>query len=215
MSAELKASARERVGKGAARELRRQGLVPAVIYGAKKSPVPVAISYKEATKRIQAGGFLSNVIDIDVDGKSERVIPRDFQLEPVRDFLVHIDFLRISATSRLTVEVRVNFLNEEDSPGLKRGGVLNIVRHAIEVSTPADTIPQSFDVDLTGLEVGDSIHISAITMPEGVEATITDRDFTIATIAAPSALRSETGTDEEEGDEEGEGDGEEDTDDED
>jgi large subunit ribosomal protein L25 len=198
MSADLKAAVRERVGKGAARQLRLEGLVPAVIYGDNKPPVAVSVVYKDAMKRITSGGFMSHVINLDVDGETVRVIPRDYQLEPVRDFLVHIDFLRVSKTSRLTVEVPVHFVNEEESPGLKRGGVLNIVRHAVEVSAPAESVPESFTIDLTGTDVGDSLHVSLISMPEGVTPTITDRDFTIATIAAPSALRSEEGEDEEE-----------------
>ncbi|WP_127145276.1 50S ribosomal protein L25/general stress protein Ctc [Pelagibacterium montanilacus] len=190
MSVELKASVRDRVGKGAARELRRQGLVPAVIYGDKKSPLSIAISYKDTFRRIHDGGFLSHVITVEVDGEKHRVIPKDYQLEPVRDFLVHVDFLRVGKNSTLTVEVPVHFTNEDKSPGLKRGGVLNIVRHAVEVTVPADSIPDHLEVDLSDAEVGDSLHISAVDLPKGVVPTITDRDFTIATIAAPSALRS-------------------------
>ena len=203
MSVELKASVRDRVGKGAARELRRQGLVPAVIYGDKKAPLSIAISYKETFRKIHDGGFLSHVIEIEVDGKKHRVIPKDYQLEPVRDFLVHVDFLRVGKNSTLTVDVPVHFENEEKSPGLKKGGVLNIVRHTVEVTCPADSIPEALIVDLSGVEVGDSIHISSVDLPKGVVPTITDRDFTIATIAAPSALRSSEGEEEaeDEGDE--------------
>jgi len=188
---ELKAQARTGVGKGAARALRRQGLVPAVIYGDKKAPVGVAIPYKDAHKRIYAGGFLSHVITLDVDGEKHQVIPRDYQLDPVKDFPIHIDFLRIGAGTKLNVEVHVTFINEEASPGIKRGGVLNIVRHTVELSCPADAIPDHLTVDLTGTDVGDSIHISAIQLPPGVTPHIRERDFTIATIAAPSGLRSE------------------------
>lgn len=191
MSAELKASVRDRVGKGAARELRREGLIPAVIYGDKKSPLSISVSAKDTTRRIHNGGFLSHIITVEVDGEAHRVIPRDYQLDPVKDKLVHVDFLRVSANTRLTVEVPVHFENEETSPGLKRGGVLNIVRHTVEVHCPATSIPESFTIDLSTAEVGDSLHVSAITMPADVTPTITDRDFTIATIAAPSALRSE------------------------
>ncbi len=190
-AADMKASARERVGKGAARDLRREGLIPAVIYGEKKPPVAIAISYKETARRVYSGGFMSHILTVEVDGEKHRVIPRDFQLEPVRDFIMHVDFLRVGRNTRLTIEVPVHFLNEEESPGLKRGGVLNVVRHTVEVSCPADSIPESFEFDLTGAEVGDTLHISAITMPEDVTPTITDRDFTVATIAAPSALKSE------------------------
>lgn len=186
----LKAQAREGVGKGAARELRRQGLVPAVIYGDKKPPVTVAVPYKDAHKSIYAGGFLSHIIELDVDGTKHRVIPRDYQLDVVKDFPIHIDFLRVGANTKLDVEVHVSFINEEKSPGLKRGGTLNVVRHTVEVSVPADQIPEEIVVDLSGTEIGDSIHISAVKLPANVTPTITDRDFTIATVVAPSGLRS-------------------------
>jgi large subunit ribosomal protein L25 len=186
----LKAQAREGVGKGAARELRRQGRVPAVIYGDKKPPVTVSVAYNEAHKAIYAGGFKSHILDLDVDGTIHKVIPRDYQLDVVMDQPIHIDFLRVSANSTLTVEVHVNFINEEQSPGLKRGGTLNVVRHTVEVVAPANAIPEEITVDLSGTEIGDSIHISAVTLPKRVTPTITDRDFTIATIVAPSGLKS-------------------------
>jgi large subunit ribosomal protein L25 len=194
----LKAQAREGVGKGAAREARRQGLVPAVIYGDKKPPVTVSVAFKDALKAIYAGGFKSHVLDLDVDGTVHKVIPRDYQLDVVKDQPLHIDFLRVSGNSTLNVEVHVAFINEEQSPGLKRGGTLNVVRHTVEVIAPANSIPEEITVDLSGLEIGDSVHISAVTLPKGVTAAITDRDFTIATIVAPSALKSagEEGDDE-------------------
>ena len=188
---ELKAQARSGVGKGAARAVRRQGLIPAVIYGDRKPPLPIAVSYNEAMKRIYAGGFLSHVLTLDVDGEKHLVIPRDYQLDPVKDTAVHVDFLRIGAGSKLNVEVYVNFVNEGASPGLKRGGTLNIVRHTVELSCPADAIPEEVTVDLTGLDIGDSVHISAVKLPDGVAPTIHDRDFTIATVVAPSGMRSE------------------------
>lgn len=191
MSATLKAEARDRVGKGASRALRREGRVPAVIYGDNKSPLAITVAYNETMKRIQQGGFLSHIIEIDVAGEKHRVIPRDYQLEPVRDFLVHIDFLRVSKSSVISVEVPVHFINEEASPGLRRGGVLNVVRHTVELNCPADAIPEALELDLTGVETGDSLHISAVKLPKGVKPTITDRDFTIATIAAPSGLKSQ------------------------
>jgi large subunit ribosomal protein L25 len=186
----LKAQAREGVGKGAARELRRQGLVPAVIYGDKKPPVTVSVAYKDAHKAIYAGGFKSHVLDLDVDGTVHQVIPRDYQLDVVMDKPMHIDFLRVSGNSTLHVEVHVAFINEEKSPGLKRGGTLNVVRHTVELIAPANAIPEEITVDLSGTEIGDSIHISAVSLPKGVTAAITDRDFTIATVVAPSALKS-------------------------
>lgn len=189
----LKAQAREGVGKGAARELRRQGRVPAVIYGDKKPPVTVSVEYKDALKFIYAGGFKSHILDLDVDGTVHKVIPRDYQLDVVMDQPVHIDFLRVSGNSKLHVEVHVEFINEEKSPGLKRGGTLNVVRHTVELIAPANEIPEHVTVDLSGTEIGDSIHISAVTLPKGVTPAITDRDFTIATLVAPSGLKSSGG----------------------
>ncbi len=210
--AELNAKVRDRVGKGAARELRRNKQIPAVIYGDKKPPLPISIAYNEAMKRIHAGGFLSSIITININGEKYKVIPRDYQLDPVKDLALHIDFLRIGKGTILTLEIPVHFFNEELSPGLKRGGVLNIVRHTVEVHCPASNIPESFEIDLEGTEVGESINISKVKLPEGVTPTITDRDFTIATITAPSALRSEGAMEEAAESEEDEGEkGEEET----
>ncbi|MFC5757091.1 50S ribosomal protein L25/general stress protein Ctc [Rhizobium sp. GCM10022189] len=189
---ELKAEARERVGKGSARELRRNGFIPAVIYGDKQAPISIAINTNEVTKRIHAGGFMTTVATIDVDGKKYKVLPKDYQLDPVRDFTMHVDFLRVSGNTQVTVEIPVHFVNEEKSPGLKVGGVLNIVRHEVEVHCPADAIPEFFTVDLSGHKIGDSIHISEVTLPKGVTPVIADRDFTIATIVAPAAGIDET-----------------------
>lgn len=188
---ELKAEARERVGKGSARDVRRNGKVPAVIYGGKQPPIAIALSYKDVYMKIHGGGFLTTVATIDVNGEKFQVLPKDFQLDPVKDFPMHVDFLRIDRDSVVTVQVPVHFVNEEKSPGLKRGGVLNIVRHEVEFICPANAIPEHITVDLTGTDLGDSIHISAVKLPEGVKPTIADRDFTIATIAAPAGLRSE------------------------
>ncbi|ASR11380.1 MULTISPECIES: 50S ribosomal protein L25/general stress protein Ctc [Rhizobium] len=183
---ELKAEARERVGKGSARELRRNGLIPAVIYGDKLAPIAIALNTNEVTKRIHAGSFMTTVATIDVDGKKHKVLPKDYQLDPVRDFTMHVDFLRVSGNTQVTVEIPVHFINEEKSPGLKVGGVLNIVRHEVEVHCPADAIPEFFNIDLSGKKIGDSIHIAEVTLPKGVTPVI-DRDFTIATIIAPAA----------------------------
>ena len=187
---ELKAEARERVGKGSAREVRRNGKVPAVIYGDKQPPLAIALPYKDVYYKIHGGGFLTTIATIDVDGKKIEVLPKDYQLDPVRDFPVHVDFLRIGKDTVVTVDIPVHFINEEMSAGIRRGGVLNIVRHEIQVRCPSDAIPDHFDVDLTGLEIGDAVHISALKLPENVKPTITDRDFTIATIAAPAVLKS-------------------------
>lgn len=188
---ELEAQARSGVGKGAARALRRQGLIPAVIYGDKKAPETVSISYKDAMKHIYAGGFLSHVITLDVDGKKHTVIPRDYQLDPVKDFALHVDFLRVTGKSKINVQVAVHFINEELSPGIKRGGTLNIVHHSLDLTVAADSIPDFIEVDLTGKDIGDTIHISQITLPKGAVDHSHEDDVTIATIVAPSALKSE------------------------
>lgn len=187
---ELKAVARDRVGKGAARALRRTGQIPAVIYGGGTPPSPIALNGNEMRQLIFAGHFLTSIFEVDVDGRKTRVIPRDYHLDPVKDVPLHVDFLRVTAGQTLTVEVPVHFVNQAASPGIKAGGVLNIVRHAIEVEAPADRIPEAIEVDLTGAAMGDSLHISAVKLPDGVTTTI-DRDFTIATIAAPAGLGAE------------------------
>jgi large subunit ribosomal protein L25 len=189
-SYELKAEARERVGKGSSRELRRNGLIPAVIYGDKQAPISIALSTNEVTKRIHAGGFMTTVASIVLNGEKISVLPKDYQLDPVRDFTMHVDFLRVSADSQVTVEVPVHFVNEEKS-GIKIGGVLNIVRHTVEMDCPANDIPEFITVDLDGFQIGDSIHISAVKLPKGATPTITDRDFTIATIVAPAGGTTE------------------------
>ncbi len=187
----LKVTPRERGGKGSSRAARRAGLVPAVIYGEKKSPVMVTLRINELRKQIFKGHFMNTVFELEGAGKTERAIPRDVQLDPVTDWPIHIDFLRVAAHAKIEIMLPVHFSNHELAPGLKRGGVLNVVRHEIECLVPTDNIPEQLEVDLTGLEVNDSVHISAIKLPEGVEPVIADRDFTVATIAAPSALRSE------------------------
>ncbi|MFC3722603.1 50S ribosomal protein L25/general stress protein Ctc [Neoaquamicrobium sediminum] len=209
-SYELKAEARERVGKGSARELRRNGMVPAVIYGDKQTPLSIALNYKDVYYKIHGGGFMTTIATINVDGKKIQVLPKDYQLDPVRDFPMHVDFLRVSKNTVVTVNIPVHFINEEKSVGIKRGGVLNVVRHDIEAHVPANEIPDFIEVDLAGTDLGDSIHISSVTLPKDVKPTITDRDFTIATIAAPAGLKSEADEEaaevedenEEEGDEE-------------
>ena len=182
----LAAEPRERAGKGAARATRRAGRIPAVIYGNKETPSMVSIHPIDLMHQIRGGGFFSKVYEIEADGKKHRVLPRDIQLHPVTDQPIHVDFMRFSKTTRLVVEVPVIFVGEEECPGLRQGGVLNIVRHAIEMRASPDSIPQSVEIDLSGYNVGDSVHISSATLPGDVELTITDRDFTVATIAAPS-----------------------------
>lgn len=190
-STTLKAEARERVGKGSARAIRRDGKIPAVIYGDKQAPIAITVSAKEIFYRIYGGGFSTTVLDIEVDGKIIRALPKDYQLDVVKDVPLHVDFLRIGKNSVVTVNIPVHFENEELSPGLKRGGVLNVVRHEVEVHCPANAIPEHLVVDLTGTDLGDSIHISSVKLPKGVVPVITDRDFTIATIATPAGLKSE------------------------
>lgn len=191
----LAAEARDRAGKGASRAVRREGRVPAVIYGNKEAAVPIHVEEKLLTKMLHTGHFMNSVVEITVDGKTHRTLPRDVQFHPVTDRPIHVDFLRVSADSLITVNVPVRFENEAASPGLKRGGVLNIVRHEIEMKCPANAIPDDIVVDVTGFEVGDSIHISSVKLPTGVKPVI-DRDFTIATIAAPSGLKSQEAAEE-------------------
>jgi large subunit ribosomal protein L25 len=190
---ELKAEAREQVGKGSARAVRRDGKVPAVIYGDKQPPLAIALSYKEVYYKIHGGGFLTTVATIDVGGNKIQVLPKDYQLDPVSDNPVHVDFLRVGKDTEVNVEVPVHFINEDKSPGIKRGGTLNIVRHEIEFHCPVNSIPEFIEVDLAGTDIGDSIHISAITLPAGVRPIIQDRDFTIATIAGHGGAQEDAG----------------------
>ena len=191
----LSATKRDRAGKGSARAARRSGLIPAVIYGGKIAPETININANTFTKMMNQPGIMSNVINLDVEGKSTNVLARDIQFHPVNDRPLHIDFLRITASSTVTAMVPVNFINEDTSPGLKGGGVLNVVRHEIEMNCSAINIPESLTVNLAGTDIGDSIHISAIALPDDAQPTITDRDFTIATIAAPT-VEVETSDDE-------------------
>ncbi len=197
--ASLEAEAREQAGKGAARALRRSGRIPAVIYGDKKDPMPISIDGQSLRIELSQAGFYLRLYDIKVDGRNERVLPRDVQRHPVTSVPLHVDFLRIGKGATIAVNVGVVFENEELSPGLKRGGVLNVVRYEIELVCPATAIPESIVIDLTGLDIGDGIHISSVTLPPDVEPSISDRDFTIATIAAPTVQEEEVT--EEEGEE--------------
>jgi len=188
----LTAERRERAGKGAARAARRDNKVPAVIYGDKKDPALIKVEARAVTKLWNAGGFMSTLLDLDVDGSTTRVIARDVQLDPVRDRIIHVDFLRLGKGAKINVMIPVAFINEQASPGIdKFKGVLNVVRHEVELLCPATELPDEITVDLTGKEIGDSIHISEITLPAGAKPTITDRDFTIATIAPPTVAAVE------------------------
>ena len=184
----LKAEPRDRTGKGAARALRRTGMLPAVIYGDNKDPETIAVPYKEIDLAIQRGGFLTNTLKLDVGGKTHQVLPKAFEKHPVRDFPQHVDFLRVSARTIVTVEVPVHFVNEDKSPGLEAvDGTLTVARNMVEINAPATSIPEALEVDLTGKEIGDAIKSDEITLPEGVTFTITDRDFAIASITQTRA----------------------------
>ncbi|WP_100258885.1 50S ribosomal protein L25/general stress protein Ctc [Qipengyuania seohaensis] len=189
----LPAEARERAGKGASRALRREGRVPAVIYGGKEEPTLIHVEAKELVKQLNSGHFMNSIVEIELGGKKIKTLPKDVSLHPVNDRPEHVDFFRMVKGGKIEVSVPVVFISEEASPGLKKGGVLNVVRHELELVCENDKIPGEIEIDVTGKEVGDSIHISEVTLPAGSESAITDRDFTIATLVAPSALKkSET-----------------------
>ncbi|WP_394692544.1 50S ribosomal protein L25/general stress protein Ctc [Hyphobacterium sp.] len=188
----LPVDVRENTGTGAARAVRREGKVPGTLYGGKGGPVAIAVRDNVLRKAINTGKFLSHMVTLEHDGKKQSVIPKDVQFDPVTDVPLHIDLFRVDADSIIDVEVSVVFLGEEKSPGLKRGGALNVVRHTVELSCPAGSIPESIEIDISAMEIGDSVHISDVTLPEGITPTIADRDFTIATLAgARVALEDE------------------------
>ena len=189
----LSAETRNGAGKGASRELRRQNRVPAVIYGNKQEPELIHVEEKALIKLLMTGHFSNSVVEIELGGKKQITIPKDVAFHPVSDRPMHVDFLRIVKGAKVDVEVPVMFVNEGASPGLKRGGVLNIVRHELELICENDKIPDDIQIDVSGFDIGDSIHISNVKLPKGSESKITDRDFTIATIVAPSALKSTDG----------------------
>lgn len=182
----LAATVRSGTGKGAARSVRREGRVPGVVYGGGMPAEAIALDYKQINQLIYAGHFLTTIFEIDIEGRTERAIPRDYQLDVVRDTPLHVDFMRLKAGSTIKIDVPVHFVNNDTCPGIKRGGTLNIVRHTIEMRVPADNIPESITADLAGLDINDALHISAIQLPEGCRPMIRDRDFTIATIVPPT-----------------------------
>ncbi len=184
----MKVEARPGVGKGAARAARRAGYVPGVIYGAGEDPTSIQILGSQLLKTLQQGGFYTTMFELDVDGDKHRVIPKAMQKNLLNGLPTHVDFLRLKRGATVTIEVPVEFENEKASPGLEQGGVLNVVRHAVEVEVLATAMPDTFTIDLTGYEIGDSINASAIALPEGAAFTITDRDFTVATIASPAGM---------------------------
>ena len=189
----LPAESRERAGKGASRALRREGRVPAVIYGGKEEPQPIHVEAKLLSLQLGTGHFMNSIVMIELGGQAIRTLPKDVAFHPVTSRPIHADFLRLGKDAKVDVNVPVVFINEEDSPGLKRGGVLNIVRHELELVCDADKIPTEVQIDVTGREVGDSIHISHVNLPARSASKIDDRDFTIATIVAPSALKKAEG----------------------
>ncbi|PIW27968.1 MAG: 50S ribosomal protein L25 [Rhodobacterales bacterium CG15_BIG_FIL_POST_REV_8_21_14_020_59_13] len=215
----LPVDVRDNTGTGAARAVRRAGLVPGTLYGGKLGPVAIAVRENVLRKAINTGRFLSHMVTLEHDGKKQSVIPKDIQFDPVSDFPLHIDLFRVDSDSIIDVEVSVIFLGEEKSPGLKRGGALNVVRHSVELSCPAGSIPESIEIDISAMEIGDSVHISDVTLPEGITPTISDRDFTIATLAGARVMLEDeedaveageegdegTEADAAEGEEEGEG----------
>jgi large subunit ribosomal protein L25 len=185
----LPAEPRERAGKGASRALRREGRVPAVIYGGKEEPLAIHVEAKELVRQLNTGYFMNSIVMVDIGGKKVRALPKDVALHPVTERPIHVDFLRLAKDAKIQVAVPVVFINEEESPGLKKGGVLNVVRHELELVCESDKIPDNITIDVAGLDVGDAVHISMVKLPEGSESAITDRDFTIATLVAPSALK--------------------------
>lgn len=187
----LSAETRERAGKGASRVLRREGRVPAVVYGNNEEPLSIHLEEKALVKALSTGHFMNSVVMIDAGGAPARTLPKDVQFHPVTDRPLHVDFLRISEHAKVTVGVPIRFVDEEDSPGIKRGGVLNAVRHDLELVCDAAEIPEAVEISLAGMDIGDSLHISAVTLPPGTASAITDRDFTVATIVAPSGVKSE------------------------
>jgi len=187
----LPAEARDRAGKGASRALRRDGRVPAVVYGEKKEPLSIHVEEKQLTRMLHTGHFMNSVVMIDFEGKPHRTLPKAVDFHPVTSRPIHVDFLRIGEHTVLTVAIPVRFDNEEASPGLKRGGVLNVVQHELQLVCDAASIPNEIHIPLDGLEIGDTIHISQVTLPEGTKPANEDEDFTVATIVAPSAMKAE------------------------
>ena len=199
----LNASLRDKVGTNSTKKVRFEKKIPAIVYGDGKKPEPISLSIKDLRIEINKSSFLNKIYDLTINNHKTRVIVQGVSQNPVTDQLEHIDFLRVNDKTKVTIEVPVKFINETLSPGIKRGGVLNVVRYTVEVICPVNKIPESFEFNLEGLEIGDSIHISHTKIDEGVEPTIKDRDFTVASILAPSALVSAE-TSEDKTDEEGE-----------
>ena len=188
---ELRAEPRSGTGKGASFQIRRKGLVPGVVYGGKDAPENVSVDYRTLERHVETGTFPHTPFMLELHGKKKRVLPRSLQVDQLSDHTVHIDFMRLSEGAKIRIAIPVHFRNQGESPGLKRGGVLNIVQHDIDVICPADNIPDTIEVDLTGLDIHDSIHIASVTLPEGVKPIVRGRDFTICSIVAPTSVIEE------------------------
>lgn len=187
----LNAEPRQSAGKGAARATRRAGRVPGIIYGDGKEPLPISFEPRELTRAVARAGFLATIVDVSVDGTVHRTLPREVQYHPVTDNALHVDFMRVGAGAEVHVSVPITFTNHDSAPGLRRGGILNVVRHSIDIVCAVDAIPERIVVDLAGMEIGDSVHAETVAMPEGVRAAVGSRDSTIASIATSSAVREE------------------------
>ena len=189
MNEAIELSAEIRKDKINTKLLRDNGRVPAIVYGEKKEPLPISIDSKIIKKQIESSGFFSKQFILNINGEKHKVLPKDLQLHPVKETIVHLDFLRIGENTKVTVSVPVIFINENLCPGLKQGGVINIVRHEVEIRSPVDKIPKNLEINLDGIEIGDSIHISAVELNSEVKPVISDRDFTIATLAPPTVIK--------------------------
>jgi large subunit ribosomal protein L25 len=187
----LSAEPRTGIGKGASRAARRAGRVPGIIYGDGKEPQPISLEPRELARAINRAGFFATIVDVSLGGAVQRTLAREVQLHPVNDTALHVDFMRVGAGAQVHVSVPVSFINHDSSPGLRRGGILNVIRHTIDIACAIDAIPERLVVDLNGLEIGDSVHIETVTLPEGVRSMLSSRDSTIASIAASSAVREE------------------------
>ena len=187
----LAASVRSGTGKGAARSVRREGRVPGVIYGGGEHPTPISVDHNELNKLIYAGHFLTTIFELDLDGAKQRVLPRDYQLDVVRDRPVHVDFLRLKAGSKVRIAVPVHVINRDASPGVKKGGAVNIVLHALDILAPSEAIPEAITIDLTGMDFHDSVHVSGIKLPEGCRVFDTRTDYTLVTVVPPTVFKEE------------------------
>ncbi|WP_158815314.1 50S ribosomal protein L25/general stress protein Ctc [Methylocapsa sp. S129] len=189
---QLAAVARNGIGKGAARSVRREGRVPGVIYGGGEAPEPISVDYKDLNKLVYAGHFLTTIFELDLAGRKERVLPRDYQLDVVSDRPLHVDFLRLKAGSRVRIQTPVHVINQDQSPGIKKGGAVNLVLHSLELWAPADAIPDSVTISLAGLDFHDSVHISTVKLPEGCKPVNTKTDLTVVTIVPPTVYQDDT-----------------------